>query len=225
MADPLHRDSDVIDDVRADGVLLPLGLDDVPGVVVAGDEVGLPRSGCAGVAPDEKAADRMGLYLGDPAIAARIADSPKRVHRWARNRPDPLEFEAAIRNLAAELDAREDLIDYERRRKVLANWCIGPQPWQEIKARIAVPGGGHAQAGGFPKDLTDRKRNIGSVILWALVTQSEHFFAPTPICDQQDPQTQKKWQMSVAAVWARMRHGATRPTDNMLITALHEYAA
>ncbi|RZD58776.1 hypothetical protein C0Q58_22450 [Streptomyces albidoflavus] len=172
-----------------------------------------------------KAAERMGLYLGNPAITARIADSPKLVHRWARTRPNPLKFEAAIRDLAAELDARDNLIDYERRRKALANWCIGPEPWQEIKARIAVPGGGYAPGGGFPKDLTDRKRNIGSVILWALVTQSEHVFAPTPICDQQDPQIQKKWRTSVDAVWARMRHRTTRPTDNMLITALHEYAA
>lgn len=173
----------------------------------------------------QKAADRMSLFLGDPAITARIADSPKRVHRWARNRPNPLEFEAAIRDLAAELDARDNLIDYERRRKSLTEWCIGPQPWQEIKTRIAVPGGGHAPGGGFAKDLTDRKRNIASVILWALVTQGEHVFAPTPICDQQDPQTQKKWRMSVDAVWARMRHRTTRPTDAQLITALNEYAA
>ncbi|MGW2104192.1 hypothetical protein ACWCPX_42350 [Streptomyces olivaceoviridis] len=57
------------------------------------------------------------------------------------------------------------------------------------------------------------------------MTQSEHFFAPTPICDQKDSQTQKKWRMSVDAVWARIRHRTTRPTDNMLITALQEYAA
>ncbi|MEU8716311.1 TniQ family protein [Streptomyces sp. NPDC048663] len=173
----------------------------------------------------QKAADRMSLFLGGPAVTARIADSPKLVHRWARNRPNPLDFEAAIRDLAAELDARDDLTDYERRRKSLTEWCIGPQPWQEIKTRIAVPGGGHAPGGGFAKDLTDRKRNIASVILWTLVTQGEHVFAPTPICDQQDPQTQKKWRMSVDAVWARMRHRTTRPTDTQLITALNEYAA
>lgn len=173
----------------------------------------------------QKAADRLSLYLRDPAIAARIADSPKRVHGWARNRPDPLEFETALRNLAAELDARDNLIDYEQRRKALASWCIGPRPWEVIASRIAVPAGGYAAGGGFAVDLSDRKRNIASVILWSLMTQAEHVFAPTPICDQQDPETQRKWRNSVDAVWARIRHGNTRPTDTQMITVLEEYAA
>lgn len=175
--------------------------------------------------PIQKAADRLSLHLSDPAIAARIADSPKRVHGWARKRPDPLEFETAIRNLAAELDARKDLIDYEQRRKVLSSWCIGPRPWEVIASRIAVPAGGYAAGGGFAVDLSDRKRNIASVILWSLMTQGEHVFAPTPICDQQDPETQRKWRNSVDSVWARLRQGAARPTDTQMIAALEEYAA
>ncbi|RBL86494.1 hypothetical protein DDE05_10015 [Streptomyces cavourensis] len=75
----------------------------------------------------QKAADRMGLYLGDAAYSVRIAESPKRVHRWARDRPNPLEFEEAVRNLSAELEGRNNLVDYERRRKALAEWRIGPQ--------------------------------------------------------------------------------------------------
>ncbi|MFF2381831.1 TniQ family protein [Streptomyces sp. NPDC058108] len=173
----------------------------------------------------QKAADRMSLFLPGPLITARLADSPKRVHRWARSRPDQLEFESAIRRLAAELNARGDLIDYEKRRKALTQWCIGPQPWKVISAGIIVPSGGFASGGGFAADLTDRKRNIASVILWTLLTQGEHVFAPTPICDQQDPQTQRKWRMSVDAVWARIRHRTTRPTDDQLIDALKECAA
>ncbi|MFC9629059.1 TniQ family protein [Streptomyces mirabilis] len=173
----------------------------------------------------QKASDRMSLFLSSPAIKDRLADSPKRVHRWARNRPDPLEFESAIQDLATELDARSDLINYEQRRKALMEWCIGPQPWEMICARIVVPGGGFTPGGGFPTDLSDRKRNIASVILWTLVTQGEHVFAPTPICDQQDPKTQKKWRMSVDAVWARIQHRTQRPTDDQLITALKDYAA
>ncbi|MDJ0345795.1 TniQ family protein [Streptomyces sp. H10-C2] len=173
----------------------------------------------------QKAADRLSVFLSNPAVTARIADSPKRVHRWARNRPDPLELETAIRDLAAELDARNNLIDYEQRRRVLSSWCIGPRPWKEIASRIAVPAGGYAPGGGFAIDLSDRKRNIASVILWTLITQGEHIFAPTPICDQQDPETQRKWRMSVDAVWARMQHRTTRPTDTQMITALEEYAA
>ncbi|MER5912267.1 hypothetical protein ABT124_17665 [Streptomyces sp. NPDC001982] len=94
-----------------------------------------------------------------------------------------------------------------------------------ISAGIVVPSGGFASGGGFAADLTDRKRNIASVILWTFLTQGEHVFAPTPICDQQDPQTQRKWRMSVDAVWARIRHRTTRPTDDQLIDALAEYAA
>ncbi|MFJ3795280.1 TniQ family protein [Streptomyces sp. NPDC090088] len=173
----------------------------------------------------QKAADRMSLFLPDRVDKFRLADCAKRIHRWARSRPNPLEFESAIRDLAAELDARDDLIDYEQRREALQNWSIGPGPWEKISSRIAVPGGGVAPGGGFPIDRTDRKRNIASVILWALVTQSEHVLAPTPISDEQDLQTQKKWRMSVDAVWARIRHRTTRPTDDQLITALNEYAA
>ncbi|MGW1711020.1 hypothetical protein ACWCP8_37575 [Streptomyces sp. NPDC002206] len=167
----------------------------------------------------------MSLFLPGPLITARLADSPKRVHRWARSRPDPQEFESVIRDLAAELNRRDDLIDYETRRKALTEWCIGPQPWKAISASIVVPSGGVASGGGFAADLTDRKRNIASVILWTFLTQGEHVFAPTPIGDQQDPRTQKKWRMSVDAVWARIRHRTTRPTDDQLIAALEEYAA
>ncbi|QJS12041.1 TniQ family protein [Streptomyces argyrophyllae] len=173
----------------------------------------------------QKAADRLSMFLSNPAVTARLAESPKRVHRWARKRPDPLEFETAIRDLAAELDSRDDLIDYEQRRKKLKAWCIGPEPWKVIASRIAVPAGGYAPGGGFAIDLSDRKRNIASVILWSLMTQGEHVLAPTPICNQQDPETQRKWRMSVDAVWSRILHRTTRPTDDQLITALEEYAA
>ncbi|MER5185151.1 hypothetical protein ABT009_43895 [Streptomyces sp. NPDC002896] len=147
------------------------------------------------------------------------------MHQWARKRPDPLEFETAIRDLAAELDSRDDLINYEQRRKILQAWCIGPEPWEVIGSRIAVPAGGYAPGGGFATDLSDRKRNIASVILWSLMTKGEHVPAPTPICNQRDPETQRKWRMSVDAVWSRIRHRTTRPTDDQSITTLEEYAA
>ncbi|MFC1400063.1 MULTISPECIES: TniQ family protein [Streptacidiphilus] len=173
----------------------------------------------------QKAAARLSLFLSNPAVTARLADSPKRVHRWARTRPDPLEFESAIRDLAAELESRDELINYEQRRRMLTAWSIGPQPWEVIASRIAVPAGGYAPGGGFAIDLSDRKRNTASVILWSLVTQGEHVFAPTPIGDQQDPETQRQWRMGTDAVWSRIQRRITRPTDNQLITALDEYAA
>lgn len=149
--------------------------------------------------PIQKAADRMGPFLTNSGAIARIADSPKRVHRWARTRPDPLEFESAIRSLAAELNSRDDLIDYERRRKDLAAWRIAPETWTAICSRLVDPQYG----GGWNPDFTDRKRNIASVMLWTLMTQGEHVFAPTPIANQQDPETQRKWEVSVAAFRAR----------------------
>ncbi|MCW8101653.1 TniQ family protein [Streptomyces tauricus] len=171
--------------------------------------------------PIQKAADRMGPFLTNSGAISRIADSPKCVHRWARTRPDPLEFESAIRSLAAELDSRDDLIDYERRRKALAAWCIAPETWATICSRMVNPQYG----GGWNPDFTDRKRNIASVMLWTLMTQGEHVFAPTPIANQQDPETQRKWEVSVAAFWARQRHSVRRPTDNQLMALLEEYAA
>ncbi|MFF3343633.1 hypothetical protein [Streptomyces flavidovirens] len=45
------------------------------------------------------------------------------------------------------------------------------------------------------------------------MTQGEDVFVPILICDQQDPETQAKWTMSVAAFWSRrLNTGKRRPT-------------
>jgi TniQ len=113
--------------------------------------------------------------LGIPVLSAR--QSIKALHSWARTRPDPREFETALHALADELDSAPHLINYQRRREVLGCWCIELFTWQQLLNRL---GRNHASR----VELGDRKRQTASVMVWARVTQGEHFLAPHPIRDQ-----------------------------------------
>lgn len=56
------------------------------------------------------------------------------------------------------------------------------------------------------------------------MAQGEHVFAPTSIANQQDSETRRKWEMSIAAFRARQRKACTRPADEELMAAIEEYA-
>lgn len=166
---------------------------------------------------------KAGTHLGLPLNAAgthRASENAKSVHNWARTRPDPREFELAVHALADELDSRNGLIDYQRRRDALHRWCIDPAAWNAITDRIPIPTG----RGGRP-DFSDRKRQTASIIIWTTLTQGEHVYAPHPIRDQQPRDTHALWQMSDSAFWARIQHKTTGVTDNHWLTQLCSYAA
>ena len=120
-----------------------------------------------------------------PATHAR--QSVHALHSWARSRPDPGEFQTALRQLADELDSAPHLINYQRRREALSYWCIDPATWQQLLNRL---GDTHVGQMG----LGDHKRQAASIFVWARVTQGEHLLAPAPILDQLPPEVQKAWR-------------------------------
>ena len=123
--------------------------------------------------------------VGMPATHAR--QSVHALHSWARSRPDPGEFQTALRQLADELDSAPHLINYQRRREALSYWCIDPATWQQLLNRL---GDTHVGQMG----LGDHKRQAASIFVWARVTQGEHLLAPAPILDQLPPEVQKTWR-------------------------------
>src|SRR5262249_49806706 len=91
---------------------------------------------------------------------------------WSRHSHDGTSFLAAIHALAGELDIAADqgpLVDYRRRRDVLADWLIPDTDWQHIATQLH----GHTNA-----DFGERKRNTASALVWIKVTGGEHLFAP-----------------------------------------------
>ncbi|SFH09992.1 TniQ protein [Streptomyces mirabilis] len=150
----------------------------------------------------------------------RAADGAKRVHQWARQRPDPGEFEEAVHSLADYLDQCDSLIDYRRRRNALRNWCIPENVWREIASRIPEP-----ENAGHRPELGERKRQTASIVVWARLSEGEHVFAPHPIRNRQDPKNRNAWRLSDYAFWARIQQGTTRQVDDQLLALLDQYIA
>jgi hypothetical protein len=84
-------------------------------------------------------------YLGINPTGKQYVSS-ERVHRWARNQPDPREFEAALHALADQLDAAPRLVNYQQRRNALNNWALSPERWHGIVVQLP-PTPGRAQDG------------------------------------------------------------------------------
>jgi hypothetical protein len=149
----------------------------------------------------------------------RARSSAKVLHRWARSREDPKEFDAALHALADELDAASNPVDYQRRREALRDWCIDPETWHWLTEQLPP-----TRPNGFQLELGDRKRQTASIIVWTRVTQGEHIFAPHPIRDQQPPNIQSAWRLSVYSVWARFKNGQMYHHDRELKQVLDNYA-
>jgi hypothetical protein len=149
----------------------------------------------------------------------RAQSSAKALHSWARTRDDPEEFDAALHALADELDTVPNLVDYQRRREALCNWCIDPDTWQWLTEQLP-PTWPH----GRQPELGDRKRQTASIIAWARITQGEHVFAPHPIRDRQPPDIQSAWRPSAYSMWARFKRGPMYHHDRELKQVLDNYA-
>ena len=91
--------------------------------------------------------------------------------RWLREHGSG-DFTAALRGLAAQLDATPGLVNYQRRRQAMQEWCLDPDTWQQLTDRLPpVPGP-------VQPILDDRKRQEASAFTWAHVTQGEPRFPP-----------------------------------------------
>ena len=139
------------------------------------------------------------------------------LHCWARSRPDPGEFETALRQLADELDSAPHLINYQRRREALNYWCIDTATWQQLLNRL-----GHSHIGQM--ELGDRKRQAASIFVWTRVTQSEHLLAPQPILDQLPPEVRKTWRPTLGYICRAFLAGRGGPGALRLKGILDEYA-
>jgi len=140
-------------------------------------------------------------HLGLPTTPSglrqqRIYTSGTEINRWARNRDDPFEFDAAVAKIAAELDRSTDLVNYGHRRRTLTTWSITTDTWHNIIERTAPS---HTFL------LGDRHRNAASTFVWAQVTCGERRYAPTPIKDQQTTDVQRKWHRSPPD-WLALNH-------------------
>lgn len=139
------------------------------------------------------------VYLGIRQERSQYSFPPG-LARWL-NKHDAGEFTAALHRLAAQLDAATGLVNYQRRRQAMQEWCLDPGTWQAITSRLPpVPGP-------FQPVIDDRKRQEASAFTWAHVTHGEPRFAPRPIeADQPEP-VRKDWAGRRASTW----HKLTRP--------------
>jgi hypothetical protein len=155
-----------------------------------------------------QAALRLGLPDTSAAVE-RCHSSARAVHRWAKQRLDPYEFETAVHELADELEASPHRIDYHQRRAALRGWCIDADTWACLVAQLPDSPWPHRRE----PELGDRKRHSASIIVWARITGGEHLFAPHPLRDQQPAALRNAWRLSAYAMVARFRDGCTRPHD------------
>jgi hypothetical protein len=163
---------------------------------------------------------------GSAAAAARFLDigadsacnSLHCAQLWARESADPRQLDAALHDLADDLDAAPRLIDYRRRREALRGWCLPSETWQLLCAELPLPDS-HARP-----DLGDRKRQTASILAWVRVTQGDPLLAPHPIRDQQPDEVQKSWRNSTIKVHARFKAGGASAHEIDLRQVLHRYA-
>lgn len=137
-------------------------------------------------------------YLGIRAAGATHQFAPD-LTQWLREH-GPGDFTAALRSLAAQLDTTPGLINYQRRRQAMRDWCLDPGTWHELTTRLPpVPGP-------VQPILDDRRRQEASAFTWAHVTQGEPRFAPHPIQASQPGPVRKDWAKLRGSTWALLAH-------------------
>jgi hypothetical protein len=110
-------------------------------------------------------------------------------------------FTAALHDLAAQLDADAPrLVNYQRRRQAMQEWCLDPETWQEIANRLPPT------PGPFQPVMDDRKRQEASAFTWAYVTQGEPRFAPRPIEASQPETVRKDWAPRRGNLWHKLAY-------------------
>jgi hypothetical protein len=135
----------------------------------------------------------------------RIYAGAGHVHARSRQQPGPGGFEDALAALARELDdPATPLVNYQRRRQALREWCIDQDAWASLAGRLP-------RAPGPPPEVGDRKRQIASLYAWTLVTSGEHHFAPRPIEAAQPREVQEAWALRRNTIWHLMHRSKPGP--------------
>lgn len=133
----------------------------------------------AGGASRSEAAEMLAI----PTTAAVSASV--RVHRCLRAQDAVAGLDrlaSAIQNLAWELDeAANQLIDYQARRRALANWSFAADEWRDLIAELEQNNRPNARTN---TEWGDRKMAAASVLVWMRVTQGEHLFAPLVLAEK-----------------------------------------
>lgn len=137
-------------------------------------------------------------YLGIRTPGATHQFAPD-LTQWLREHGTG-DFTAALRSLAAQLDTTPGLINYQRRRQAMRDWCLDPGTWHELTTRLPpVPGP-------VQPILDNRKRQEASAFTWAHVTQGEPRFAPHPIQASQPGPVRKDWAKLRGSTWSLLAH-------------------
>jgi hypothetical protein len=127
-------------------------------------------------------------------------------------------FTAALDGLAAQLDATPGLVNYQRRRQALCEWCLDEDLWQEIASRL------QSHPNGTRPHLDDRKRQEASVFVWARVTHGEPRNAPRPIAAAQPEEVRRTWVSQRNVTWKHFTHPGSSPHYASLCKLLTEHA-
>ncbi|MFD0396762.1 TniQ family protein [Kitasatospora sp. NPDC127121] len=137
------------------------------------------------------AADFLGI---NPAGGQFVATGT--LLRWLRDGQDA--FNAALHDLAEELDRATDPTNYQRRRELLRIWSLSSEIWNEIITRLPpVPGP-------VRPNLDDRVRQEASAFVWAYVTGGEPLFAPRHVEAEQPPEVRQVWRERRANTWFQL---------------------
>lgn len=128
-------------------------------------------------------------------------------------------FTAALDDLAAQLDATPGLVNYQRRRQAMREWCLDHDTWQEIVNRLQT------HPNGTRPDISDRKRQEASVFVWARVTHGEPRNAPRPIAAVQPEHVRRTWVSQRNITWAHFTRPGSSPHYAGLCKLLIEHAA
>jgi hypothetical protein len=156
-------------------------------------------------------------FLGIPFAEQHPHSLPIGLRQCLREH-GPNGFTAALDDLAVQLDATPGLVDYQRRRQALREWCLDQDTWQEIVSRL------QAHPNGTRPDISDRKRQEASVYIWARVTHGEPRNAPRPIAAAQPEHVRRTWVSQRNITWKHLTRPGSSPHYAGLCTLLIEHA-
>ncbi|EFL21959.1 mucin [Streptomyces himastatinicus ATCC 53653] len=142
--------------------------------------------------------DDAATFLGITSAQAHFA-ARSDTRRWLRAGCEPVEFDRALRALAAELQTpRQPPTDYRRRRQALLDWTLSLDIWNTLISDL--PRSPYSTR----SDSGDRKRQAASVYVWTLVTRGEHHFAPRPLEATQLPEVRRQWALQRNTTWFQL---------------------
>lgn len=130
------------------------------------------------------------LASGHPwSQAAELLRLPRRnaelavfsTRRWMRDDRNQEAFDHAIEALASELDAISPHVNYVIRRRAIQTWAMPDAHWQGFFHELETQ---TTHGRGRLDTISERRRQVISVLIWTHITHSEHLFAPAVLADK-----------------------------------------